>query len=67
MKIISIIFLPGAEKDVDEIISWYEELNIGLSESFLNDLDITITRVKRNPEYCFNIGNPHELPHTQHE
>jgi plasmid stabilization system protein ParE len=56
MSTFSIIFLPGAEIDVDEIIFWYEQQGTGLSDAFLHDLDYTISRIKRNPEYCFNIG-----------
>ena len=42
-------FLRSAERDVEAAMAWYRKQEIGLDREFLDAVDETIRRVRRNP------------------
>ena len=50
-----VIILPGAEKDADEAILWYESQQKGLGMKFYSLLLERLEELKFNPQYYFNI------------
>lgn len=48
---------PDAQRDIQNIVSYYDEINLQLSDSFLADLDLIISNIKDHPEgYQRRIG-----------
>ena len=40
---------PGAEADILEAFSWYEERQSGLGRRFIGELDLAFARIKSDP------------------
>ena len=50
-----IIIRPETEGDLDCIIAWYEEQQVGLSSDFLSKFEEVLNQLKQNPFIYQNI------------
>lgn len=46
-----IAFLPAAQAELDDALSWYEEQAVGLGYEFLDELDQTLRLIATFPEF----------------
>jgi hypothetical protein len=53
--IYEVVLTEEVERDVDEVILWYEEQQTGLGLRFYSCLLERLEKVKINPQYYFNI------------
>lgn len=52
-----IIIEDLAQLDLKEVYTWYEQQKTGLGEEFLDELDVTILAIERNPFHAFSVEN----------
>ncbi|HSK14380.1 MAG TPA: type II toxin-antitoxin system RelE/ParE family toxin [Phnomibacter sp.] len=56
---------PEAESDFIEIRDRYEDVSNGSGTRFFLDLTTTLEKIKRNPQYCFNVGHGYRRANIQ--
>ncbi len=56
------IVLPSAIKDIQEIIDYYDSLQQGLSNKFVNELNDYFLTLQKNTFYQIRYANVHCLP-----
>lgn len=53
-----LFIIPNAEKDIEDAVLWYNEIDVNLAERFLNELHYFFENIFNNPEvYRTRIKN----------
>ncbi len=45
-----LIIKPGAELDLRQAHRWYEDQRVGLGQELLDEVDVTLNRIRKNPK-----------------
>ncbi len=53
----TVIIEDLAQLDLKEVYAWYEQQKTGLGGEFIDELDVTILALERNPLHVFNMEN----------
>ena len=49
------MFVPLAEKDIQDIYEWYESKRKNLGTEFIIELDRCIDKISANPNFAYNV------------
>jgi plasmid stabilization system protein ParE len=46
----NVVHLQAAQRELDEAFEWYEAQRSGLGNAFIDEINATVRRIRRNPE-----------------